>query len=180
MVDPISNEVLEQIHQVLGNLVGTFNIPQTYIDENDPQTGILSASAFEILSTTNKLKGYSYIQLVFGRDMILPIKHKMDYVLIHQKNQVQINKYDIRKNRHIVDYDYTVGYNIMLNNHTEYKYETPYKVKFVLTQCFTNGTVSLQCGAIQMKYNIRRINPYKLDTKVGYYGSKNMYDNVNI
>ena len=31
--NPMSNIVLEQIHQVLGNLVRTFNISETYIDE---------------------------------------------------------------------------------------------------------------------------------------------------
>ena len=67
-----------------------------------------------------------------------------------------------------------------LNNSTLYKYETPYKVPFVITQCFTNGTVNLQCGTIKIKYNIRRIKPYKSDIKVEYYNSKNMYDDVNI
>ena len=43
---------------------------------------------------------------------------------------------------------------------------------FVITQWFTNGTVNLQRGVIQLKYNIRQINPYKLDTKVEYYDSK--------
>ena len=34
--NPMSNAVLERIHQVLGNLVLTFNIStQTYVDEND-------------------------------------------------------------------------------------------------------------------------------------------------
>ena len=45
----MSNAVLERIHQVLGNLVQTFNIPnQTYVDENDLWKGILAAAAFEI------------------------------------------------------------------------------------------------------------------------------------
>ena len=65
----------------------------------------------------------------------------------------------------------------MLTNHTAYKYENPYKGLFVITQCFTNGMVMLQYGAIQITYNIRRIKPYKSDTKVEYYNSKNMsYD----
>ena len=36
-----------------------------------------------------------------------------------------------------------VGDNVMLTNHTEYKYETPYRGPFVITQCFTNGMVNL-------------------------------------
>ena len=48
----------------------------------------------------------------------------------------------------------------MLTKHTE----TRYKGLFVITQCFTNGTVNLQYGATQIKYNIRRIKPCKYDT----------------
>ena len=68
----------------------------------------------------------------------------------------------------------------MLTNHTPYKYEAPYKGSFVITRCFTNSTVLLQCGAIQIMYNIRRIKPYKSDTKFEDFNPKNMYDAVNI
>ena len=75
----MSNVALEKIHQALGNLVQNFNISQTYVDENYPWTGILAAVEFAILSTTNRQKCYSPGPLVFGRDMILPIKHKVDW-----------------------------------------------------------------------------------------------------
>ena len=42
------------------------------------------------------------------------------------------------------------------------------------------GTVTLQYGAIKIKYNIHRIKPYKSDTKVEYPNSIHMYDAVNI
>ena len=41
-----------------------------------------------------------------------------------------------------------------------------YTVPFVITQFFTNGKINLQCGPTKIRYNIRRIKPYKLDTKV--------------
>ena len=96
----MSNAVLERIYQVLGNLVQTFNIYQTYVNENDPWTGILAAAEFGILSTTNRKKVYSPGQLRFGRDMVLTIKHRLDWESICQKNQTQINKDIIRKNSH--------------------------------------------------------------------------------
>ena len=55
----------------------------------------------------------------------------------------------------------------MLNNHAVYNYEIPYKDLFLITQCWTNGTVTLQCGPKNIWHNIRRINPYKSDTNVG-------------
>ena len=104
----MSNAVLKQIHQVLGNLVQTFNISQTYIDKNDPWTVILDAAAFAIFSTTNSQKGYSPGKLIFGRDMILLIKHRVDWEFILQKNKAQINQYNTREHKHRVDQDYKV------------------------------------------------------------------------
>ena len=56
-------------------------------------------------------------QLVFGRDIIIPIKHKVDWELIHQINKTQINKDNIRENGNRVDHDYKVGDKFMLINH---------------------------------------------------------------
>ena len=112
--------------------------------------------------------------------MILPTKHKVYWELKRQKKWTQIDRDNDRENKHRVDYDYKVGDKVMLTNHTAYKYETPYKGSFAITQCFTNVTVNLQCGAIQIKHNTRRIETYKLDTKVEYFNSTNMDDVVNI
>ena len=51
---------------------------------------------------------------------------------------------------------------------------------FVITHCFTNVPVKLQFSATQITYNISRIKPYKSDTKVEDYSSKNMSNDVII
>ena len=140
----------------------------------------MDAEEFAISSTTNRQRCYSPSQLIFGRDMILPIKHRVYWGLIRQRKQKQINIENTRENKHIADYEYKVGDKVMLTNHTVYIYETLYKGPFVITQCFTNGTVNLQCDAIKIKYNIRCIKPYKSDTKVEDYNSINMYYAFNI
>ena len=91
--------------------------------------------AFAICSITNRKKGYIPGQLVFGRDMILLVKYRVDWGLIRQQKQTQINRDNARKNKHRVDYDYKVGDKVMLTNHNTYKNETPYKGPFVVTQC---------------------------------------------
>ena len=68
----------------------------------------------------------------------------------------------------------------MLNNSAEYKYEMPYKGPFVITHFLTNGTVTLQYGAIKIGHYIRCIKPYKYDTNVDYINPKNMCDILNI
>ena len=77
-----------------------------------------------------------------------------------------MNKYYIYKNLNRVDLNNKVGDNVMLTNHTAYKYRTPYAVPFLIKRCWTNGTVSLQIGATEIKYNIRRIKLYTSDTQV--------------
>ena len=68
LVNPISNAILERIHQVLVNLVRDCNITQTYVNKDDPWSGILAAA-----ETTKRLKCYSPDQLLFGHDMIIPV-----------------------------------------------------------------------------------------------------------
>ena len=53
-VNPTSNAILERIQQVLGNIVRTFNITLTYVDEDDPWSGILAEASFLIRSKTIK------------------------------------------------------------------------------------------------------------------------------
>ena len=51
---------------------------------------------------------------------------------------------------------------------------------FVITECWTNGTVTLQYGAIKTSCSIRCINPYTYYSNVEDINTENMYDNVNI
>ena len=62
----------------------TYNIKETYVDEYDPWLVISESAYCTILSTTNGLKGYSSGKLLFGRDMIIPIEHKVGWELILQ------------------------------------------------------------------------------------------------
>ena len=86
--------------------------------KNCPWKGILDAAAFAIRSTTNRQKGYSPVQLILGRDIILLIKHRVDLELICQKNKTQIIRDNTRENKHRVGYDYKVGDKFILTKHT--------------------------------------------------------------
>ena len=112
--------------------------------------------------------------------MIIPIKHAVDQELIRQRNQRQINKDNIRENINRVEHNYKVRDKFIIANDTAYKYETPYTGPFSLTRCFTNGTVSLQCGTKNIMYDMCHIKPYKSDTKVEDISSKNISDDINV
>ena len=79
MVNPSYDMILEWIQSVLGNLVRTYNIKDTYIYKNYLRSLILAFALFLILSAANWLKGYSPVQFLFGRDIIIPIKNMVDW-----------------------------------------------------------------------------------------------------
>eukprot|EP00957_Ditylum_brightwellii_P156550 11915078-Ditylum_brightwellii.AAC.1 len=41
--NPQVNSIIERIHQTMGNMIRSFEVHDTSIDEKDPWTGILSA-----------------------------------------------------------------------------------------------------------------------------------------
>jgi transposase InsO family protein len=73
--NPKANAIVKRVHQVIGNIIRTFELENNYLDDNDPWKGILSATAFAVRSTFQTTLQNTPGQLVFGRDMILNIKH---------------------------------------------------------------------------------------------------------
>ena len=69
-----SNAILERIHSVLGNLVHTYYIKETYSDKDNLWMGILAAAYFQIISNPDSFKNYTLVQSIFPCDMIMPIK----------------------------------------------------------------------------------------------------------
>ena len=49
-----ANKTIKQIYQVLANLVHTYNLQETYVDDTNPCMGILSAAAFMVRSTYHR------------------------------------------------------------------------------------------------------------------------------
>ena len=114
----------------------------------------LNDSSFCNSLNKNCLIYYSQGQLVFGYDMILPIKHMVDWELTRQQKQTQSNKYNIQGNYKIVGHDYKVVDEVILDNNDAYTYENPYKAIFDIKKYWTNSTLILQCGVIKIRYNI--------------------------
>ena len=85
------NAIIETIHQVLGNLLRTYNLQEIYVDDADPWMEILATAAFAVRSTYYRGKGKIAGHLVFGQDMILPINHEADWRYIRQRKQAQID-----------------------------------------------------------------------------------------
>jgi transposase InsO family protein len=94
--NPQANAIIERVHQTIGNIIRTFNVQA--MDTNDPWTGILAATMFAIRATVHTTTQASPMQLVFGRDAILNIKHITDWEHINQRKQERINENNNREN----------------------------------------------------------------------------------
>ena len=81
--NPQADANIERLHQVLKKLVRTYNLQGTYVDDADPFMGILAAASFAEQSTYHRIKEKIPGQLVFGRDMILPINIVAYWRYIH-------------------------------------------------------------------------------------------------
>ena len=49
--NPQEKVTIERIHQVLNNLVRSYNLQETYVDDPDPCIGILEVADFAVRST---------------------------------------------------------------------------------------------------------------------------------
>ena len=94
--NPQSNAIIERIHQTIGNIVRTFDVSN--IVNNDPWSGILAATMFAVCATYHTTLQASPMQLVFGRDATLNIKHVANWKHIRQRKQLRINHNNKREN----------------------------------------------------------------------------------
>ncbi len=172
--NPQANAIVERIHQVIGNMIRTFELQGNYLDEDDPWQGILSAVAFAVRATYHTTLQKTPGQLVFGRDMILNVQHTANWEYIRGRKQKLIDKNNQRENAKRIPHTYHVGDLVMLRKGTENKYEQPYSGPHSILQVNTNGTVRLQQGAVTDTVNIRRIEPHKAPPDSIHGGGCNM------
>jgi hypothetical protein len=57
--NPQANAIVERVHQVIGNIIQTFELESNYLDEDDTWKGILSTTAFAVRSIFHESSKYS-------------------------------------------------------------------------------------------------------------------------
>ena len=98
---------------------------------------------------------------MFGRDMILNIKHVANWKAIKDRKTKMIQKNNKKENSKRIPHLYRVGEEVLLERNQPNKLEQPYEGPYKIEQVNTNGTVSLKMGAVTDTVNIRRIVPYR-------------------
>jgi transposase InsO family protein len=159
--NPQSNGIIERVHQVLGNALRTFKLENKNLDDHDPWRPFLSAVAWAIRSTYHTTLEATPGQLVFGRDMLLPLKFKADWARLRQRKQDIIDQNNIRENSNRKIHDYQIGDKVLLEKPGIVpKLSAPRTGPHTVTAIYTNGTVRIQRGVVNERVNIRRLTPY--------------------
>ena len=170
--NPQANAIVERVHQVIANIIRTFELHDNYLDEDDPWKGILAATAFAVRSTYHTTLQKTPGQLVFGRDMIFNVEHTANWEYIRSRKQKLIAKNNRAENSKRIPHAYSINDKVMLKIGTQNKYEQPYSGPHTILQVNSNGTVRLQMGAVTDTVNIRRIDPYKEATAASILGGE--------
>ena len=159
--NPQANAILERVHAVLGDMMRTSNLDMSDTCTASDIDEFLTNAAWAIRSTYHTVLRSSPGAAVFGRDMLFDIPYLADWTEIGKRRQLLVNQDCERKNSRRIDFDYTVGQQVLLRKDgilrkAEDKNDGPY----VITQVHTNGTVRIQRGTISERLNIRRLSPY--------------------
>jgi transposase InsO family protein len=160
--NPQANSVLERIHQVLANMLRTFELEERDINEEDPWTGILNAVGWAVRSTYHTTLRATPGQLVFGRDMVFNIAHEANWKDIQDRKEKLIKYNNQKENAKRVKHEYHVGDKVLMQRtNSTRKLERPYDGPYEITEVFTNGTVAVQKGIVNERVNIRRVFSYR-------------------
>jgi hypothetical protein len=131
------------------------------MDVNDPWSSFLASAAFAIRSMYHTTLKATPGQLVFGRDMLLPIKLKANWAEIKARRQEEMRCYNECENKGQRVHDYKDGDQIhLICSRKKSKLSPPCEGPYQVEHVFTNGTLLIQRGAVSERVNIRRVSHY--------------------
>ena len=160
MQNPQANAILERIHQVIANMVRTFELEDNYLDEDDPWAGIIAATACAVRSTHHAALQATPGQLVFGRDVVFNVQHEANWNAIKRRKQHIINKSNARENRNRKDYTNTIGDKV-LPKLARFKCKRLHEGPYEILEVHDDGTVTIKRGNAFDRMNIQNIHPFK-------------------
>ena len=149
---------------MLGDCLRSFNLEDRTIDPTDldPFEEFLTAAAYAIRSAYHTTLGYSPAQLVFGRDMFMPVNCTVDWDKIKENKQKRIDKNNTRENAKQLNHSYSPGDLVTLERTGIIpKLSLPRMGPYAVVQAHENGTVTIQKEPfVTDRVNVRRVRPY--------------------
>ncbi len=143
--NPQANAILEHARQVLTQMLRTAELDMAKSVTANNVDVFLDNVVWVICSTYHTFYKASPIS---GRNMLFDILFIADWNKIGDHRQHQTNLNIARENSTQFDYDYKVGYKVLLRTDGILcKAEKQYSKKpWTITTVYTNGTIRIQCG----------------------------------
>lgn len=162
--NPQSNSVLERMHQILADCLRTFELEEKEIDSNeaDPFEEYLAQAAYAIRCGFHATHGRSPAELVFGRNMFLPVESPVDWEKLKDRKQRAIARSNKRENSKRIEHEYKPGdWVTILKPGILRKMTVPRMGPFKVVKHHTNGTLTYEKAPFDTdRVNIRRCEPY--------------------
>jgi hypothetical protein len=149
--NPQSNGIIERVHLTLNDSLRAAEIDGGEMDKKYPWGPFLSSTAYAIRSTFHTTLKSTPAYLLFGRDMILPLKFMADWGELN--NSAKSTR---------ISHNYKVGDKVLLKKQCKHlrKLEASRTGPHTVTAIYTNGTLRIQKGKVNERVNIRRLFTY--------------------
>ena len=163
--NPQANSIIEQIHQVVGDMLRTRDIRgKDDLDKDFRWKGVLSAVRQAVRCIVHTTTRATPTQLVFGRDALLNVSFEADWQYIKERKQHRILQNNKKENAKRNDHTYHPGDEVMVREDPHRKLEgARFSGPYTVTQVNDNGTVQLskatRRGAVLQTWNIRNVKP---------------------
>jgi hypothetical protein len=131
------------------------------INEHDPWVPFLSACAWAIRSTHHAILDAAPGQLVFGPDVLPPVRFKADWACIHQRKQESINAGNLHENTHRIQHELRPGDQALLEKPGKIsEMALPRAGRHEVLQAFPGGSARIQHGAAVQTVNMHHLTPF--------------------
>jgi hypothetical protein len=163
--NPQTNAILEHIHAVIGNMLHTSELDMAEMVKASDIDVFLSDAAWAVHSTYQTVLKASPGAAIFGRNMFFDIPFIADWQKIGEHRQKLTDLNNARETEGRIDYDYKVGQKVLLRKEgiLHNAESLWHKRPRLITKVHTNGTITVQCGNIVDRNNIRRVKPFEKD-----------------
>jgi hypothetical protein len=164
--NPQANSMVERVHQVIHQLIRSFDIKgKADYDQLDyGWSGMMSAIREAVRSTVHTTQRATPTQLVFNRDAILNVAFEADWQYIKERKQHRIVQNNKRENATRIPHQYAVGDRVMVRKDPSRKHGSDrYSGPLTVCQINDNGTLKLSrtapSGVVYETWNIRNLTP---------------------
>ena len=118
---------------------------------------------FGVRATYHTTLEATLTQLVFGRDVILPIQYQPDRDLIQNNKRKKLELNNMRENKSWIPHEYKVGDLILISRNKKSKHgEREKSGPYPIVQVNDNGMVRYDKGTYSNIINIRQCEPYQV------------------